>query len=99
MDTYRNLSFKNILGKQWVAIYCKQAEFVIKTDDDIFVDMFATYVYTRNKTVFFIHSGSHGKALLSEKSNLVFKLCYMYKCYMDKCIVTLSLQHIKISQI
>lgn len=48
MDTYRNLTYKNIMGKHWVANYCPQAEFVIKTDDDMFIDMYGTYHITRN---------------------------------------------------
>ena len=31
----------------WVTTYCEQAEFVIKADDDMFVDMFAIYTLTR----------------------------------------------------
>jgi hypothetical protein len=81
LDTYRNLSYKNILGKHWAAIYCKQAEFVIKTDDDVFVDMFATYVYTRNRTAFsklvkLYTIQSHCKAVLHSKkyTNKLIKL-------------------------
>jgi beta-1,3-galactosyltransferase 1 len=36
-DTYRNLSYKNIMGKLWVATFCEQAQFVVKTDDDMYV--------------------------------------------------------------
>ena len=39
-DTYANLSYKNIMGKLWVSEYCEQAEFVVKTDDDQFVDLY-----------------------------------------------------------
>lgn len=34
-DTYHNLSYKNIMGKLWAATFCEQAEFVVKTDDDM----------------------------------------------------------------
>ena len=46
-DTYANLSYKNIMGKLWVSEYCEQAEFVVKTDDDMFVDLYELYSITR----------------------------------------------------
>ena len=39
-DTYRNLSYKTVAGLSWVSTYCTKAKFVLKTDDDIFVNMF-----------------------------------------------------------
>lgn len=46
-DTYVNLSYKNIMGKIWASTFCKQAEFVVKTDDDMFVDIFEVFSLTR----------------------------------------------------
>ena len=46
-DTYANLSYKNIMGKLWVSEYCEQAEFVVKTDDDMYVDLYEGYSITR----------------------------------------------------
>ena len=46
-DTYANLSYKNIMGKLWVSEYCEQAEFVVKTDDDMYVDLYEVYSITR----------------------------------------------------
>ena len=40
LDSYRNLSYKNIMGKLWVSQFCEQAEFVVKTDDDQFIDLY-----------------------------------------------------------
>ena len=48
LDTYRNLSYKSILGKLWVSNFCEQADFVIKADDDMFVDLYATFFFTRH---------------------------------------------------
>eukprot|EP00090_Calanus_glacialis_P029547 TRINITY_DN47413_c0_g1_i1.p1 TRINITY_DN47413_c0_g1~~TRINITY_DN47413_c0_g1_i1.p1 ORF type:complete len:227 (-),score=62.81 TRINITY_DN47413_c0_g1_i1:75-755(-) len=47
MDTYRNLTYKNIMGKLWITQFCKQAEFVIKTDDDTYIDLYAVHAFTR----------------------------------------------------
>ena len=52
LDTYHNLSYKAILGNLWVSEFCNQAEFVVKTDDDMFVDLyevsnhFSQYLHT-----------------------------------------------------
>ncbi|KAK2152321.1 hypothetical protein LSH36_333g00014 [Paralvinella palmiformis] len=39
-DTYKNLTYKGIAGLKWISNYCPRAKFVLKTDDDIFVNMF-----------------------------------------------------------
>eukprot|EP00092_Neocalanus_flemingeri_P033683 GFUD01036616.1.p1 GENE.GFUD01036616.1~~GFUD01036616.1.p1 ORF type:complete len:397 (+),score=103.23 GFUD01036616.1:92-1282(+) len=46
-DTYANLSYKNIMGKLWVSNFCEKAEFVLKTDDDMFVDLYEVFALTR----------------------------------------------------
>ena len=33
----RNLTYKNLMGKLWVASFCSQAELIVKTDDDAWV--------------------------------------------------------------
>lgn len=38
-DSYRNLTYKFIMGLKFVTYYCKQATYVLKTDDDTFVNM------------------------------------------------------------
>lgn len=40
VDHYRNLTLKGLLGLQWVRRYCPQARYVIKADDDAFVNIF-----------------------------------------------------------
>ena len=47
LDTYHNLSYKAIMGNLWVSEFCEQAEFVVKTDDDQFVDLYEVYDVTR----------------------------------------------------
>ncbi|KAK2152759.1 hypothetical protein LSH36_320g07016 [Paralvinella palmiformis] len=39
-DSYRNLTYKGIMGLKWVTRYCRHAAFILKTDDDIFVNIF-----------------------------------------------------------
>lgn len=38
LDTYRNLTLKTLMGMTWVANYCSKANFVMKTDSDVFVN-------------------------------------------------------------
>ncbi|KAL4230796.1 hypothetical protein ACF0H5_011171 [Mactra antiquata] len=38
-DTYRNLTYKAITGLRWVTENCPKAMYVLKTDDDIVVDI------------------------------------------------------------
>ena len=35
----RNLSYKAILGHHWISSYCRDADLVVKSDDDFFVDL------------------------------------------------------------
>ena len=43
MDTYHNLSQKHVLGLRWVSEYCKTAKYVIKVDDDVFLNPFGFF--------------------------------------------------------
>ncbi|KAJ6656225.1 hypothetical protein lerEdw1_004015 [Lerista edwardsae] len=38
LDTYRNLTLKTLMGMTWIANYCSRANFVMKTDSDVFVN-------------------------------------------------------------
>ena len=40
LDTYRNLTYKSVMGHLWVSEFCRQAELVVKADDDIYVDLY-----------------------------------------------------------
>ncbi|KAG4070472.1 hypothetical protein HA402_005704 [Bradysia odoriphaga] len=40
VDTYRNLSRKTIMTYDWLTTYCGEADLVVKTDDDVMVDIF-----------------------------------------------------------
>ncbi|XP_069492154.1 beta-1,3-galactosyltransferase 5 [Ambystoma mexicanum] len=39
-DTYYNLTLKTVMGLEWVAHFCPQTNFVMKTDTDMFVNVF-----------------------------------------------------------
>ena len=38
---HRNLSYKGVAALQWIAQHCDHAKYIMKTDDDVFVNMFA----------------------------------------------------------
>ena len=38
MDTYNNLTIKSILALKWAPAFCSTAKFVIKMDDDVFLN-------------------------------------------------------------
>ena len=40
IDSYRNMTIKHLLGYRWVADNCRDAGYVLKSDDDQFIDTF-----------------------------------------------------------
>ena len=40
LDSYKNLTYKGIGALKWITNYCSHAKFVLKADDDIFVNTF-----------------------------------------------------------
>jgi len=39
IDSYQNLTLKTVAGLKWTAKFCPQAKFLMKTDDDIYVNI------------------------------------------------------------
>lgn len=40
IDSYRNLTYKSVMGLHWVQNYCDHAKFVVKVDDDTLIDIY-----------------------------------------------------------
>lgn len=40
IDTYKNLTYKNVMGLHWTIQYCNHTKFVLKSDDDTMVDIY-----------------------------------------------------------
>ncbi|XP_035401831.1 beta-1,3-galactosyltransferase 5 [Cygnus atratus] len=40
IDTYYNLTLKTMMGVEWIHKFCNQSSFVMKTDTDVFVNVF-----------------------------------------------------------
>jgi len=49
LDTYQNLTLKTLAGVKWAGQYCQQAEFVMKTDDDMFVNLDTMMEYLKRE--------------------------------------------------
>ena len=49
LDTYTNLTYKGVAGLKWISTYCRHAKFVLKTDDDMFVNMFTLLRYFKSR--------------------------------------------------
>ncbi|XP_053201830.1 beta-1,3-galactosyltransferase 5-like [Panonychus citri] len=62
VDTYRNLTYKHVMGLKWITYYCRSAKFVLKTDDDIFVD---TYQLINHLKGLMINSLTQPKRLIN----------------------------------
>ncbi|XP_046361990.2 beta-1,3-galactosyltransferase 5-like [Haliotis rufescens] len=47
LDSYRNLTYKAVMGLKWISHNCRNVKYVVKTDDDVFVDLdnFFPYIY------------------------------------------------------
>lgn len=58
-DSYRNLTYKAIAALKWVKNYCRRAKFVLKTDDDVYVNM---YVLLRH--LYHLDTKSSAKSLI-----------------------------------
>ncbi|GLV46658.1 uncharacterized protein CBL_11499 [Carabus blaptoides fortunei] len=39
MDAYRNMTYKHVMALKYAVYHCPQAKYILKTDDDIFVNM------------------------------------------------------------
>lgn len=47
VDSYRNLSFKGIAALRYIQKHCQHVSFILKTDDDIFVNIFSLVPHLR----------------------------------------------------
>ena len=56
VETYRNLTYKAMAGLKWVSAFCRHAVYVLKTDDDVFVNTEGLWNYIK-QTV----EPSHGR--------------------------------------
>ena len=39
LDSYRNMTFKHLMGLRWVKEFCSNAKYLLKTDDDVIINI------------------------------------------------------------
>ena len=50
IDTYRNLTNKAVLGIRWITENCRQVRYVLKFDNDVFINSIRIFEYLSNTT-------------------------------------------------
>ena len=60
IDSYRNMTHKHLMGLKWVAQFCSQSKFVLKVDDDTFVNTVRLIHFLEN------HVDENGTVLLRD---------------------------------
>lgn len=50
LDSYKNLTYKAVAGLKWISQNCRHARFVLKSDDDMFVNMFTLIRHLKSRT-------------------------------------------------
>ncbi|CAG7734243.1 unnamed protein product [Allacma fusca] len=73
MESYKNLTYKHLMGLDWVTRYCQKAQYVFKQDDDITVDYYQIAEFlTRPQDYFKMNSKiTIGQELLSAGDKFV----------------------------
>ncbi|CAL8072289.1 unnamed protein product [Orchesella dallaii] len=67
IDSYKNLTYKHLMGYKWVLNFCQNAEFVFKIDDDMFIDI-----------IRFLDWRSDDLDKLAENKSAVIPECYCH---------------------
>ncbi|GFS47549.1 lactosylceramide 1,3-N-acetyl-beta-D-glucosaminyltransferase [Trichonephila inaurata madagascariensis] len=49
LDSYRNLTYKHTMGLSWASSFCNGTKYLMKMDDDIFVDIYQFFDYIANR--------------------------------------------------
>ena len=65
LDEYDNLTYKSVMGLHWVNEYCNNTKFVLKTDDDVMVNIFKMVRFLQEvqttETTSFLYCNVEGK--------------------------------------
>lgn len=60
VDSYKNLTYKHLAGYKWVMKFCNYSKFIMKVDDDAFVDVFKVVT-----TLKYMFSSDYGNSLIN----------------------------------
>lgn len=48
IDAYQNMTYKHVMALKWFTYYCPEAKYILKTDDDVFVNTPTIYEFLDN---------------------------------------------------
>ncbi|KAH3808202.1 lactosylceramide 1,3-N-acetyl-beta-D-glucosaminyltransferase-like [Dreissena polymorpha] len=74
-DAYRNLTHKGVMAYRWITERCRNAKFILKTDDDIVVNMFQLFTrvlpnfHNKTKQIFCNHVYAGTMSIIREKNS------------------------------
>lgn len=72
IDSYSNLTLKTISSLEWVSTYCSEVKFMLKTDDDMFINvprlLSFVYKHARERNVIFGRLAKKWKPIRNKKS-------------------------------
>ncbi|XP_054155876.1 lactosylceramide 1,3-N-acetyl-beta-D-glucosaminyltransferase B-like [Oppia nitens] len=69
LDTYRNLTLKHLTGYKWILRYCNQTKFIMKSDDDSFIDIYRSVQVLID--TFYTSSPTSSSSANSANNNLI----------------------------
>ena len=86
MDSYNNLTLKTMAAFDWMLTFCPQTEYLLKTDDDMFIQV-RFFMYTPTLKSFFFECSYFLRAFggfqleFVSKSRVVNQTtCYKFEC-------------------
>uniref|UniRef100_T1JHM9 Hexosyltransferase n=1 Tax=Strigamia maritima TaxID=126957 RepID=T1JHM9_STRMM len=91
IDSYANLTYKNVMGLKWALTYCNSSRFILKVDEDAYVDIlqfvkFMLTVYGDNAMrVLMCHVFPEGTPALRQGKWTVPVVEYPYSRYPRYC--------------
>ncbi|XP_052253560.1 lactosylceramide 1,3-N-acetyl-beta-D-glucosaminyltransferase-like [Dreissena polymorpha] len=74
-DSYRNLTHKGVMGFKWITERCRNAKFILKTDDDIVINMFILFnrvlpkIENKTKQIVCNHIPANAMPIIRDKNN------------------------------
>ncbi|KAK6626960.1 hypothetical protein RUM44_009437 [Polyplax serrata] len=93
VDAYRNLTYKHVMGLKWANYFCPNAKYLLKTDDDVFINlpMLLKYLDGRSmnstdKRLILCQPEENARACRSNRSKWKVKMSeYKFRSYPTFC--------------
>ena len=103
LDTYKNLTYKAVSWMLWVKLYCSGISSLVKTDDDIVVDVFKLKNYSErvsNSDRIFCHYWKYGRIFRDPRNkHYVSEETFAKKKFPPYCSGSAYILNAKISRV